>query len=121
VAFLFGLFWMAYRKMYKQLFIILLIVFVKSFIEIIFLAYGAISPGTYENILMLSALSYGIIIGSFANRLYIRKSKKDIENILDKNFSEERNHKLIERKGGVEWVAPIILLTFLGLVIFMSS
>ena len=119
-AFFLGLFWMAYRKMYIHLLIIIGIIYSEAFIEEMLLNLNVISSSTYVIIDKLSMLIWGIIIGSISNRLYISKSQKDIKEILAENSNEEQIKDLLLRKGGTSWIAPIILLIGLGFIIFLS-
>lgn len=119
-AFFLGIFWMAYRKMYIHLLIIIGITYAETFIEEMLLNLNVISNSTYEIIDKLSMLVWGIVIGSISNRLYISKSQKDIKKILEENSNEEQIKDLLSRKGGTSWFAPIILLIGLGFIIFLS-
>ena len=119
-AFFLGVFWMAYRKMYIHLLIIIGIIYAETFIEEMLLNLNVISSSTYEIIDKLSMLVWGIVIGSISNRLYISKSQKDIKKILEENSNEEQIKDLLSRKGGTSWIAPIILLIGLGFIVFLS-
>lgn len=119
-AFFLGIFWMAYRKMYIHLLIIIGIIYAETFIEEMLLNLNVISSSTYEIIDKLSMLVWGIVIGSISNRLYISKSQKDIKKILEENSNEEQIKDLLSRKGGTSWIAPIILLIGLGFIVFLS-
>jgi len=119
-AFFLGVFWMAYRKMYLHILIILGIIYAETFIEELLLNLNIISNGTYELIDKLSMLVWGIIIGSLSNRLYISKSQKIVSKILKENSNDEQINELIIQKGGTSWIAPLILIFGFGFIVFLS-
>lgn len=119
-AFFFGVFWMAYRKMYLHVLIILGISYAIGVILEMLLNFSVISNELYELIDGLSVPVWGIVIGLIANRLYILKSQKTVNKILAENSNEEQVNELINKEGGTSWIGPIILSIVFGLIIFLS-
>jgi hypothetical protein len=119
-AFFLGIFWMAYRKMYLQIFIILGIIYAEAFVEQLLLDLNVISINTYVLIDNLSRVAWAIVIGSISNRLYISKSQRIISKILEENPNAENINNLLIQKGGTSWIAPSILLFGLGFIILLS-
>ena len=76
-AFFLGLFWMAYRKMYRVVLIIIGIILAETIIEEMLLNFNVISPDAYEVIDRLSMLVWGGVIGIISNkRIYLAGLKK---------------------------------------------
>ena len=119
-AFFLGIFWMAYRKMYLYILIIIGIIYAETFIEELLFNLNIISGNTYEIIDKLSMLVWGFVIGAISNRLYISKSQKTIQKILEENSKEDQVNDLISRKGGTSWIAPILLLIVLVSFVLLS-
>ena len=119
-AFFLGIFWMAYRKMYLQIAIIFGLIYAETFIGEMLRNLNVISFDAYEIIDKLSMLIWGIVIGSISNRLYISKSQKTVKKILDENTNQEQIIELLSKKGGINWIAPFILLVGLAGIVMMS-
>jgi len=117
-AFFLGLLWMAYRKMYSTILIIIAIIFVQVMLFEFLLAYNIISEDAYNVMDKLITLVASGIIGAIANRLYIKQSIKTVERIVNSNASDEAINEAIKLKGGTNWIAPIILVCIIvGLLI----
>ncbi len=119
-AFFLGIFWMAYRKMYKIVIIIIGLILLESFIEETLLNFNVISNVAYETIDRISTIIWGGIIGVYANKLYIKQSVKDIDEVLSKNYDEVELDEAINRKGGVNWLAPFVLLFGIATIVILS-
>jgi len=109
-AFFLGLFWMSYRKMYKTVIIISVLIFLESILEGVLLSYNIITADAYELISKLSMIAWGAILSILANRLYIKQSIKEVDEILNKNLEEQELELEISKKGGVNWLAPFVWL-----------
>ena len=119
-AFFLGLFWMAYRKMYRVVLIIIGIILAETIIEEMLLNFNVISPDAYEVIDRLSMLVWGGVIGIISNKLYIKRSIKDVEEVLSNNYNDNDINDSITRKGGVNWIAPFILLFGLVSIVILA-
>ena len=69
-AFLFGLFWFVYRKMYLQALIILLVIIGEGFIEQLILT-NSVDENTSSIINIISTIAIATITGLLGNNLYI--------------------------------------------------
>ena len=119
-ALLLGVFWMGYRKMYLHILIFLGIVVAEYLIEELLLNLNVISVTTYDLLDSLSIIVYAILIGLFANRLYIKKSIRDVDTILRRDISTDSSENLIHKKGGTSWLFPVVFSALLVLACFAS-
>ncbi len=114
-----GILWMAYRKMYSHILIIIGIIFVLRFIEKLLLDSYIISFNTYDIINKISWYVSIALFGTLSNRLYLTKSRKKIEKILNKNLNKAQIDELIAESGGVSKIAPYILLFVIVILNYM--
>lgn len=119
-AFFLGFFWMAYRKMYIHVLIITGIIIAETYIEEALYEYGFISFETYEAIDAISRIAWAIAIGFLANRLYITKSQKVINRIMEEHSDKEHRIQALTKKGGTSLLGPILLLVGIVLIVMLS-
>ncbi|NRD23910.1 DUF2628 domain-containing protein [Winogradskyella litoriviva] len=120
-AFFLGIFWMAYRKMYIHITIVFGIIYAEMLIEEMLLDFGVISYAAYEVIDFISMFIWSFLFATLSNGLYISKTKKDIKKILIENKDTKTQNELISKKGGVNSIAPVILLLILIALIFITN
>ena len=114
-AFLFGLFWFVYRKMYIQALLILLAIIGESFIEQLILANN-VDENTSKTINIISTIAIATITGLLGNNLYIKQAEKSIALAKTKYKDNEQLEKAIKRKGGVSYI--LLILVVLTIIIF---
>ena len=119
-AFFLGVIWMAYRKMYVTVLIIIGILIAEGIIEEALLDFGIISYKTYEIIDKLFLLIWSFVIGAISNRLYIKQSIRKVNKILETNDDAEIINNEISRKGGINWLAPLGLSLLIILLLIFS-
>ncbi len=106
-AFLFGLFWFIYRKMYLEAFAFIIFVVATSFLEEI------IAIATNENsnlfVSVITTFSIATITGFFGNNLYLQKAIKTITYAKTGLPDEAQIKKYIKQKGGVSYLFLIVL------------
>ncbi|MCU0438284.1 MAG: DUF2628 domain-containing protein [Raineya sp.] len=105
-----GLFWLAYRKMYLEILIICIITFFEILaIKILF--HSDFISIHQAGIIKKVSIAIGIfILGAYANQLYISKSRKVVQKIILEYSNSKLALEVAEEKGGVSWIAPIIVL-----------
>jgi hypothetical protein len=106
--------------MYRVVLIIIGIILAETIIEEMLLNFNVISPDAYEVIDRLSMLVWGGVIGIISNKLYIKRSIKDVEEVLSNNYNDNEINDSITRKGGVNWIAPFILLFGLVSIVILA-
>ncbi|RYF78631.1 MAG: DUF2628 domain-containing protein [Cytophagaceae bacterium] len=107
-AFFFGMFWMAYRKMYANAAITFAIIMAESALEdwLIPEASKTFVYSLVSNVLIAS------VIGFAGNRLYINFARKRVAAIAS-NISELTDPEAIaqlRKQGGVSWLGPLVVL-----------
>lgn len=109
-AFFIGVFWMAYRKMYIEILVIIAIIYLEMSLEELFYDIGFISLNTYEIINIISMIVWSSLFGFFSNRLYILKAKNAISKavLVEQRFEEVK--ALLKTKGGTNPFGPILIL-----------
>jgi hypothetical protein len=110
-AFFFNALWLAYRKMYKKLLLVMLIAFLTGILISILDFSGLLSSSTLSDVEMISYLLIPSFVGIFANKWYIKKSISTIENTMTQESNTEKMIELLKKKGGTSVIAPIILFT----------
>lgn len=115
IAFLAGILWMGYRKMYWQAFLTAAIIFGQNLLEA--MLWGPRNPN--DNSSVIISLLANAVIGFISNQMYVNFANRQINKILSEHAgaSEERLIELISEKGGVTWFGPFIVLT----VIFIGA
>jgi hypothetical protein len=121
-AFIFGAIWLAYRKMYIEIFYMLLLDLFFGLIISILIQFKVISDSLSTDYQYLLLFIISVIIGFTANFFYVKKSI----GIIEKNISQEKDpastYQILKKKGGTSIPAVIIfILITLGLYIISIS
>jgi hypothetical protein len=118
-AFFGGLFWVMYRKLFRQVLIMIAVIFVIALVEE-FLYVRLKLNGSAEqattlviNFVVWMALSFG------GNYLYIQQTDKNLNAILNATPDEEKRMLLLRKKGGVSSF-PFYLIGFFILIFLIS-
>lgn len=90
-SFLFGPMWLAYRKMYVEMVIYFGIITLSTLFEVL--------TDASSFIYVLDRLVW-ILAGVYGNKIYYRKAKKTIEEIMFLHKDKEARLLLISKKGG---------------------
>lgn len=99
-AFLFSIFWLAYRKMYVELIILVLgIGFLNNFVLFVLGIY------TYT-----TTAAFGIIlVGCYGNVFYMKKAQRTVKRAKEMYLNTEAQLDNIEQEGGVSLVGPVVV------------
>ena len=112
-AFLFGVLWMAYRKMYLYAWIFIAILFIETLVEIIFDVSDKLSNAI--------TIGFYVVCGTQSNTLYKYHVEKKIKEITATVPPEQLDAELIKRGGTSVWAAIgyfVILIALLVLGFF---
>ncbi len=117
-AFLFGPFWMVYRKMYLYAIIFLCFVIIETLLEDFVLQNYF---PTYNPKGIQSAITIGIAMGMgySSNWFYLNFAKSKIQKILN-NTNDQNSTEQIKIQGGVSWIPVIILLSIIIGIILLA-
>ena len=108
-AFMFGLLWFGYRKMYPHAFVFLVFSLVLQFIQT--------AVKTHPIVIMLTNILISVVVGMFGNYLYYQYAKTKIKQIKE-SITDERQRTLeIVRNGGTSLSTAIAI----GLLYLMAS
>lgn len=103
-GFLFGAFWLCYRKMYK---LALLIMFVVTIIDLILIRIlGSGSYGMSGNLLFIA--TWIIFSGFLGNYFYFNTSVRVIKEVSDSTKDIEVSKQTLAIKGGASWAGAIV-------------
>ncbi len=103
-GFLFNYYWFLYRKMYGFGFLFFLVTIALNLID------------TYFNVSL--NLIFIIITGAFSNFIYKNYAIKKINKIKGSVMDYEEQRLVLIKKGGINWIITIILITINFLLIF---
>lgn len=94
-AFGFGIFWMAYRKMYLFTFLAILLTFILNYIE------SSVNFSPLFSLLLSLWLWLGF--GMFGNYLYYIHAKNKVAQITLEFPDEKEQQYILEKEGGTSW------------------
>ncbi|MBO9703188.1 MAG: DUF2628 domain-containing protein, partial [Sporocytophaga sp.] len=121
-AFLFGLIWFLYRKMYREVLLLLLVIFLEVILEEYLLSdVLGMQEGSRKFIDCIAKFFFGLFCGMFGNYLYMKSSERKIINILSRDLSEEEKNRLLGKLGGTSWLALIILALIIVTIIYLKN
>lgn len=111
-AFLFSIFWFAYRKMYLHAFLISVLITLLSITEEKIIGYyGIYDDAQIKSIDLICNICLAIAYGFTANYLYIKHAIKKVGEVAQ-NFEGDESllHQALERKGGTNSLIVTILI-----------
>ena len=114
-AFLFNLMWMGYRKMYFVALLFGGILILESGFELIVCYAIGIAETSPAWDLALN-ITAGIMVGVFANRLYIWHARRQIAAVLQSGLTGGEAKRELERRGGVNLLGAIGLIVLFMIV-----
>lgn len=121
-AFLVGLFWFLYRKLFMETLIIVLLLFLTGVIEAVVYELFSVSDEVQKVLLFGSTLLYATIYGFIGNALYLKRADKTIRKVLSGTEEEDERIKLLKKKGGVAWIPfAIIVLVIVLFIVFNNT
>jgi hypothetical protein len=108
-AFIFGLLWFLYRKVYTGALWVLALLFAISLIEVSIQEF--ISDGATSYIISW-CLSIGTwtATGFFANALYLKKARRVVDKVILSEADSEQSIEILKKKGGTSYLFLIIIL-----------
>ena len=118
-AFIFGVFWFLYRKMYLEFFIIFIFYYLETIFEnVVLTKLIGIEQTKVVNfsVTIILLMTLGII----GNNLYIKKTSRTLKN-AEKKYSEiEKQKEYIAKKGGTSYIYITLLLFLLILSVILN-
>ena len=111
-AFFLVVFWLCYRKMYLEGAILILIIFIETYISDMLIA----KFGAHVFIHYGIQIAYSIAAAILANKIYLNSTKRKIAKIKALTTDKEERLALAIKAGGTSWVSAIfggILIMFI--------
>lgn len=118
-SFLLGCFWLSYRKMFKESFIFITVVFMVQVAFILFLGSDYTDNSLVDD---LVGLSLDVVLGFIGNKLYKNKAERTMIRLESLGLNEEEKLKEMERRGGVSKVGilfPLSIAILYGILFYL--
>ncbi len=109
--------WLAYRKMYRALFILFGIVAAETLFEEFAVAGGFAKEDTLTALGRAIALILSVICGKLGNGWYLAHATRQIAAIRALGLPDEAYHHALARRGRPSFLAPLL---FLGLAVLFG-
>ncbi|MDH6355514.1 hypothetical protein M2132_001859 [Dysgonomonas sp. PH5-45] len=113
-AFLFGILWMLYKKMYKEA-----ILFIIPMTLITAIVNKGMMPDMRRD--MLLSFIFALVMGFSGNLLYILKAKKAVAMAKEQCEDENRMIRFLSIRGGSNILIPICLILLLGGLMMLTG
>jgi len=108
-AFFLGMFWMAYRKMYREIVVVFVFLALEGFVEAMILeAYGVPEENTSIIDLVITII-WSVLLGFYSNYLFVAMANREISKVLELNLPEEEADALIAKNGGTSFIGVVAL------------
>jgi hypothetical protein len=120
-ACVFGVFWLLYRKLFREsLFATLILIGIGFFLAFAYELLG-IDEARQTVIEWIVNFATWISFGFVGNYLYLKHADKNVQKILASWQDEETKLKLLRRKGGVSALPFILALVLILLYLFLAG
>ena len=120
-AFLIGVLWFLYRKLWFESLVIILIYFI---IERIGNAIFETQLFKSDNIMLaylLIRFLLAITFGFVGNHLYLKNAEKKINKVLIRISNEDERIRTLTKKGGVSWAPYILIFVEVCVLILLNA
>jgi len=122
MAFLFGIMWFLYRKMYKEAGILSLIIIVETCVSLYFIGDQSELSKTYDYVMQAV---YAIVTGFVGNYLYMRSTQRKLSMVDSFNYQGDSLEAHLRKVGGTSWLAVIvgvlIFIVLLAIIMFFTD
>ncbi|SDK97125.1 Protein of unknown function [Catalinimonas alkaloidigena] len=120
-AFVFGLSWMLYRKMYRPMVVLLGLILLSSALESSLWMRLHLSEATIEFIGNAEMVAWAFLMGFLGNNLYLKQAARTIESVTDELDDKEHIKARLAQLGGVTLRPHLLILLFLiGAMLLMK-
>lgn len=119
-AFLAGIFWFFYRKLWFEAIAFVFILIFLGIIENELLKLLSVQYDYQQIYFFFSNFIIGCIFGSIGNYLYFKKAEKDIKNLFSKNYNENERLQRLRKFGGTSWAPVILIFIIIGIILLVE-
>lgn len=120
-AFIFGLMWFMYRKMFLVFLIVWLVTIFQGQIETICIEKYNVTAEGKNLILLFSTLLWGTVFGFFGNKWYVNQADKVISKVVELDISEDEKELLIAQKGNITFIPHLLIILILSIIVAMGK
>ncbi|WP_158217615.1 DUF2628 domain-containing protein [Lottiidibacillus patelloidae] len=120
-AFFLGVFWLGYRKMYRELLFIALAFLLIDFLLVYVINYQYSTESFIDPVDSVIGLAASILMAIFGNKLYKSHVDRKIEKIKKEDSNFDETIKIAKRKGGNRWLGVLIALGVFLAYSFLTS
>lgn len=121
MSFLFGIFWLLYKKLYIHAILIFVFFIAEGYVESRMLVYHYLSQDSSRLIQLGWTLLASTFLGFTGNRFYLNASQKKIEKIIALATDESERIERLKKKGKSNWTIVLITLAFYLFIGILSS
>ncbi|ALI99909.1 DUF2628 domain-containing protein [Rufibacter tibetensis] len=118
-AFFFGIFWMLYRRMYKQGLIIMVALTVESYLLSLAIQQYGISESDARMLNNISTLFWSTLVGFLGNWLYLKQAQAKVEQALEEEDQESEIISRLTAEGNITLIPHIIIAALILLLILV--
>lgn len=115
-AFLGGIFWFLYRKLFLHALFIFFLLMIFNIVEGLIFEALQINSEFQKLEFFLSTLLFAVAYGYSGNYFYLRQAERKVTAIVESTEDEDKRITLLEKKGGVSWLAIYITASLTGLI-----
>ena len=119
-AFLLGLIWFFYRKLWLEGLVLAVIFIVLSIIEGFIYETYSVSENTQQLVFYISSGAVALFFGFVANYLYFKKTDKVVNRVKAEAIDEESRIYLLDKKGGISLIPFIIILLMIIAILLLK-
>ena len=122
-AFLFGIFWFIYRKMYFEGLVIFLVsVLIGAIEQAVFSRYLFPSPDQMRIISMVTNVTLACILGFSANYLYMKHTERKMAGFDNHASNKEEFTEILSKKGGTNLTVALgFLCMYIALILYAQT
>ncbi|MBC3539280.1 DUF2628 domain-containing protein [Rufibacter sediminis] len=118
-AFFFGIFWMLYRRMYKQGILVMIALTLESYLLGLAIEHFALSEGNAKLLNNLSTVLWSTAVGFLGNWLYLRQTQAKVTQALEEEESESDIRHRLAVEGSITYIPHIIIAALILLLMLV--
>ncbi|MBO0358131.1 DUF2628 domain-containing protein [Hymenobacter sp. BT186] len=113
-AFFAGVFWLAYRRMYFVLFLLLVVLFVEVSIE-----QAVLGDDRGQGTTIVINLIHASLLGLFGNAIYLWDAERKIGKVLRQQLPKEETLVRLRQAGSVSWWFLPVSISLVGAYVWL--
>ncbi|GGK56446.1 DUF2628 domain-containing protein [Rufibacter glacialis] len=118
-AFFFGIFWMLYRRMYRQGLLVMVALTAESYLLGIVIQQYGISDSNAKLLNNISTIAWSVLVGFLGNWLYLRQAQAKVAQALEEEDSEQEAVNRLNAQGSITLIPHIIVAGLILLLVLL--